>query len=148
MKLLKCGKLKFLRNQRGFSLIEIIVAVAIMSLIGVGLLTALDTNAKATQQLDEKVVATNLATAYFEAVKVLTYSDTYPDPEEIISIPPQYYVNVNIQYSSDGSSGDGITWVDTYTNQTIEKITITVSREDGKPILTICGFKTKRYTAE
>ena len=144
-------RLRFLRGQRGFTLIEILVAAAILAAIGVGLLNALDTNAKATRQLDEKVVATNLATAYFEAIKAAPYDSTEPYYDDVvadITIPPQYLVNVGIQFSSDDYVGEDeityIIWVDTNSGETIQKIAITVSREGGGHILTICTFKTKR----
>ena len=141
-------RLRFLRGQRGLTLIETILAVAILGAIGVGLLNALDTNAKATRQLDEEVVATNLATAYFEAIKAMPYAETYPLPEDLITVPPQYIVNVDIDFSSDGDTTDGqITWVDTYNGETLQKITITVSREGGRTVLSICTFKTKRLVS-
>ena len=157
MRWLGKGKLRFLRGQRGFTLIEVLVAAAILAVIGVVLLNALDTNAKATRQLDEKVVATNLATAYFEAIKAGPYDETEPyDYAEAvvgITIPPQYIVDVGIAFSSDGEWGDGIDWV-TYppgvpnNGETIQRIAISVSREGGKHILTICTFKTKRIVPE
>jgi len=151
MRWLGKGRLRFLRGQRGLTLIEVLVAAAILAAIGVGLLNALDTNAKATRQLDEQVVATNLATAYFEAIKAAPYDSTepyYDDAVAGITVPPQYIVNVNIEFSSDSYVEDGITyitWVDTYSGETIQKIAISVSREGGKSILTICTFKTKRF---
>jgi len=148
MRWLGKGKLRFLRGQRGFTLIEVLVAAAILAVIGVVLLNALDTNAKATRQLDEKVVATNLATAYFEAIKASPYAETYDDVVADITIPPQYIVDVNIQFSDDGSSGDGIDWTDDYGGKTLQKLAISVSREGGKHILTICTFKTKRVVSE
>ncbi|MBA7670413.1 hypothetical protein ES703_78559 [subsurface metagenome] len=153
MRWLGKGKLRFLRGQKGLTLIEVLVAAAILAVIGVGLLNALDTNAKATRQLDEQVTATNLATAYFEAIKASPYDITEPyyyDAVADITIPPQYIVNVGITFSSDGDWGDGIDWVayDTENPQTIQKIAISVSREGGKHILTICTFKTKRIVPE
>ncbi len=152
MRWLSKKRLKFLRGQKGLTLIEVLVAAAILAVIGVVLLNALDTNAKATRTLDEQVVATNLATAYIEAIKAMPYYtdvETYLNDDTIqsITVPPQYNVDVDIQFSSDGNPNDGITWVDTYDTenpQTIQKITITVSREGGRHILAICAFKTKR----
>jgi len=161
MKWLGKGKLTFLQGQRGIGLLETLVAVAILAAIGVSLLTALDTNAKATRQLDEKVVATNLATAYIEAIKSMDYKtmtpgDTYPEPEELITIPPQYIVNVDIAFSSESIKEGDITqiiWVDEYLDgegkeRTIQRLAVTVSREGGNHILTICAFKTKRVVPE
>ena len=147
MRWLVKGSPRFLQGQKGFTFVETIVAVAILAAIGAGLLTALDTNAKATRQLDEKVVATNLATAYIEAIKAATYDSTkpyYDDAVADITIPSQYNIDVDIAFTDDGDTSDGITWVDTYTDQTIQRLTVTVSREGGEHVLTICAFKTKR----
>ena len=150
MRWLGKGRLRFHRGQRGLTLIEVVVAAAILAVIGVVLLNALDTNAKATRQLDEKVVATNLATAYFEAIKAMPYAPSlelpsYPEPKDIITVPPQYIVNVDLYFSSDGDTTDGqITWVDEedYTGETLQKIIVSVLRE-GKPVLSICTYRTE-----
>lgn len=136
MRLLKKGRLRFLQGQRGISLLEVLIAAAILAVIGVSLLNALDTNARATRQLDEKVVATNLATAYFEAIKALPYAETYPEPEDLITIPPQYDVDIRTEFSTDG----GVTW-DEYADNALQKIAISVSREGGRHVLTICTFR-------
>lgn len=120
-------------------MVEVLVAVGILGLIGTGILTAIDTNSRAARTLDERVVATNLATAYFEAIKAMPYADTYPSAGDNITVPPQYNVNIDIDF------GDGFTWVDTPTaNETLQRITVTVSREGGKPVLFMCAFKAKR----
>ncbi len=149
MRWLRKGKFRFLQGQKGIGLLETLIAVAILGAIGVSLLTALDTNARATRTLDEQVVATNLATAYIEAIKAWEYQEDYPKdqpPLDSIIIPPQYDINVNITFSSDGDTTDGITWGDYNIEdpQTIQKLAVTVSRDDGRHILTICAFKTKR----
>ncbi|MBA7604460.1 hypothetical protein ES703_11582 [subsurface metagenome] len=153
MRWLRKGKLRFLQGQRGIGLLETLIAVAILGAIGVSLLTALDTNARATRTLDEHVVATNLATAYIEAIKAMPYYtdvETYLNDDTItsITIPPQYIVDVAVTFSSSSTPEGDIIWVDTYTDETIQKLAVIVSREGGKPVLTICAFKTKRVVPE
>ena len=135
-------RLKFLREQRGFTLIEVVVAVGILGLIGTGVVAAIDTNSRASRTMDEQVVAINLATTYFEALKECEYAEEYPNIDcnlHSIAVPPGYQVNIYTQFSSDGES-----WSDNYTDETLQKIIISVSRAgSGKPVLSICNFRTK-----
>ncbi len=156
MRWLRKVRFRFFRGQRGIGLLETIIAVAILGLIGTSVLTALNTNARATRTLDEHVVATNLATAYIEAIKASTYDTTEPYYDAAvagITVPSQYDVYVDVQFSSESilleSGITQIIWVDEYLDgeekeRTIQKLTVTVSREGGKSVLTICAFKTKR----
>ncbi len=136
-------RFRFFRSQGGFSLLEALVAVLILGFIGAGVIMAIDTNARATRVLDEQVQATNLATGYFEAIRELTYEKIYPEYSsagENITIPAQYSVDIDVDYSSDGTI-----WDDTHTAdaQTLQRITVSVSREGGKPVLLMCTFRTE-----
>lgn len=145
MEWLKKRRLIFFRGQRGFSLIEILVAAAIVATITVGFLRAVETNSRATRQLDEQVTASNLATAYLEASKKYTYAEAYPDALNDITIPFQYTVEANIVYTAEASDGANITWGTEYVADvtTLQRITVTVSRE-GRYILSVCTYRSQR----
>ena len=141
MRQLLKGKLKLFREQTGFTLLEVLIAVSILAVIGTGLLTALDTNSRATRTLDEKVVATNLATDHLEAIRSCPYAANYPNAGENITIPFQYSVVIETQCSSDGATLGVCTGS---VNETLQKITVYVSRENGKPVSSLCTYRCKR----
>jgi len=128
----------YLTEQRGFTLIENLVAVSILAALGVNFLMALDSNARATRICDEQVTALNLASTYFEAINEAPYASTYHSVGDNIAIPPQYGVVINTRCSSNGTS-----WSDCTGDETLQKITISISC-GGKPILSICNYRSKR----
>jgi len=85
------------------------------------------------------VVAANLATAYLEAIKASPYDNTYPNAGDDITLPFQYSVTVDVAYSNDG----GTTWVDSYTDEVFQRITVIISRE-GSHVLSVCTYRSKR----
>lgn len=127
-----------LRDQRGFSLLEVLVAVSILAFIGVAVVQGLTTVSRSTAITDEKSVAGNLATGYIDSIKGLDYAATYPTAGQNITIPSQYSVVVDITFSSNGT-----TWSYVYTGQTLQKIRILISRE-SRPVLSVCTFRTER----
>lgn len=144
MKWLRRGRFRLFRGQKGFTLIEILVAVVILAAIGVVFMRTTATNARASGILDEKVVATNLVTAYLESIRQVTYDDSanpYSTVSSNITIPTQYNVAINVLYS-----GDGITWQPSKDpgDLKLQKISISVSRTNGKLVLTTCTFRMKR----
>ena len=133
-------KFKLFGEQAGFTFIEVLVALAILGMIGVGLLSALGTSSRASGTLDEQVVATNLAVAHLEAIKESSYAATYPNAGDNITVPFQYYVVIDTECSTDGGTtfsgctGSG--------NETLQKITVTVSRE-GESVFTLSTYRNK-----
>lgn len=123
-----------LRGQGGFSLLEALIAVAILGFIGTGVVMGLDTNYRAGRVLDEQVKATNLVTAYIEAIRVLPYDNTgdhpYSDAGADITLPPQYTVEIDAECSADGENFGPCTGS---ANETLQLIRIKISH-GGKPV--------------
>lgn len=134
------GKLKLLWRPSGYTLLEVLIAVSILGVIGAALLTAINTNSRATRNLDEQVEGANLAVAHIEVIKEMPYAATYPNVAENITIPMQYTVDVEAECSADGSTFAVCTGSD---NETLQKITAVVSRE-GRPVVALCTYRTKR----
>lgn len=143
MRWLSKVRFRFVREQKGIGLLEVVVAAAILGLIGVGFLAALNTNSKATGALDERVTAANLVADYLEVISNSAYDTEppyYDDDVDHITIPFQYKADINVECSinSDGTEFGPCTG-----SETLQKITVTVSRE-GEHILSICTYKAKR----
>jgi len=141
MRWLAKGKSKLFREKTGFTLIEIVIALGILAAVGTGFLTALNTNSRAVRTVDEQVTATNLATAYFEAISKSTYATEPPYYDEAVAsidIPFQYNVAVNVESSSDGTNFNAFT-----VGETLQRITVIVSRQ-GKPVLSTCTYKAEK----
>jgi prepilin-type N-terminal cleavage/methylation domain-containing protein len=115
-------------NQNGFSLIEVIVSIAIVSVVGVGLLSGLMTASKARITTAERETAKNIAEMQLEYVKSQPYNTTYI-PSDIRGTYPGY--SVIIETGSIASR-----------DSDIQKITTTICY-DSKPVLIEVGYKVR-----
>ena len=116
-------------NESGVTLLETLVALAILGLVAVAFLSGLTTAARATIIADEQATAESIARSQMEYAKSYTYDSeatTYPT----VDTPEGYAVSVEV--SSIPS-----------TDADIQKITVTVNR-GSKLILTVEGYKVDR----
>ena len=117
------------RNESGVTLVEAVVAVAIL---GGGVLTmilCMSGGALAVSENDQAVTAQSLARTQMEYIKGYAYdpgATTYPT----ISTPPGYSISVGVTTVPD-------------TNTNIQKVTANISR-DGALIMTITDYKVDR----
>jgi prepilin-type N-terminal cleavage/methylation domain-containing protein len=82
---------KFVNNQRGFSLIEVLVAMIIISIVFAGLLGAMNGSTRVAVQKDRMDTARVLAEGQMEYVKKQPFSTTYlPDPTTYDSINNEF----------------------------------------------------------
>ena len=84
----------WLRDQRGFNLIEVMVAVGILGLIGSAFMVALQTGTRTQDTVQSQVRAQNLVRAVLEDIRFQPYLDSYT-----VSVPLSsgYSITIDIQ---------------------------------------------------
>lgn len=125
-----------MKRERGFSFIEVVIALAVLGIIAVGFLSGLGTASKGLLIADERETANNLAEAQIESVKGQPY-DTENNPPEyslLTGIPSSYSIDQPLASRLDPNL-DGFD-----SDDGIQKITVTV-RHNGKEVLTLEDYK-------
>jgi len=119
----------YLREEKGMSLVEAVVAIAILSIGLTALTLALSTGSISVASQDEVSIAQRLAQTQIESLKAAAY-DTTGASYSPVATP----VNYTVSFTVDSNI---------YTNSDIQKMTVTVSHS-GNPILAVAGYKVKR----
>ena len=115
-----------MKRESGFSVIEAIVAVALVSTIGLTIFTGLSFASRFSLNTDVRETAKNLAETQMEYIKGQPYLETYtPAP-----IPAEY-----VNYSATISAAP-------LQDLNIQKITVTI-RLQGTAVLDLEGYKVK-----
>ena len=133
----------WVHDQRGFGLVETLVAVSILGVAVVAMLIVLSAGTVAVGECNQEVVAQSLARTQLEYTKNYPYdlgADTYPyvyTYDETynlspITLPEGYAIAVEAE-----------SILEPVTDDNIQKITVTISR-GGEDILTIEGYKVNR----
>ena len=119
------------RHKKGMTLIEMIIAVAIMAIVFGGIMQGLNASILATQRDSEINSALHLAQSQMEHIKSLPYDDESLYEDDIIpDIPEGYDIEVTVEPIYD----DGI--------QGMQSITVTVSCQGKSTVLH--GYKINR----
>jgi prepilin-type N-terminal cleavage/methylation domain-containing protein len=133
----------FRGSSRGFSMLEVVIAIALLGIIAVSVLSSLQTAALALISADRRATAESLARTQMEYVR---YSPYEGDPEEG---PPQYDLDPQIEsrllldypdYSVNTTAIRLNKDVDPDDDDGIQQITVTVSHED-RVVVTLEDFK-------
>ncbi len=115
-----------IQDQRGLSLVESIVAVAILGSAIVTFISGLSTGIIAVREGDQEAVAQRLVRTQLEYIKSCPYDTAYSEVDE----PTGYNISVEVASIPD-------------TDTDIQKITVTISR-DGDNILSVEDYKVNR----
>lgn len=122
---------KLVRSEKGFTLIEVLVALALVGLIAVAFLVGISTASKAVLVADQQTTARSLASSQMEYVK----GELYDNDGFYEAAIPQEYVDAGYSAMIDAVEID----------DGIQKITVTVSRYGNpNPILTLEDYKVNR----
>lgn len=116
-----------MKSERGASLIETLVALALLGIIGAVFLSALATTSSARFISDERASARILAESQMENVKKQDYTFSY-DPAPIPDEYAGYLAVID---------------VDSLRNGSIQKITVTIRHHD-KEVTTLESYKVNR----
>ena len=115
-------------EERGFFLIEVLVALALMGILAVTFSNAFVTGSKALVQTDERETAKNLAESQMEYVYNQPFASSY-SPAPISSEYPNYSADIT---TADITSRDG----------NIQRITVIITYH-GEEVLWLEGDKTR-----
>jgi prepilin-type N-terminal cleavage/methylation domain-containing protein len=118
-----------IQRQDGMGLVEVLVAVAILSVTLVVLVAAISTGSVGVRTTEDRVTAENLARSQLEYTKSQTYVSV---PTSYATVTPPAGYAVSVDAASIPSTDDSI-----------QKITVTVTRE-GETLLTVEDFKVDR----
>lgn len=81
-----------LRNQKGLTLIEVIIALAVLGMISASIFMALNVSLRTTASTNERTIAESLTRSELEYIKNCPYDD---------SGNPSYAIDPNIDLTSD-----------------------------------------------
>ena len=130
------------KNEKGVTLIEVIIAVALLGVIVVAFFGALSTASKALFIADERATAESLARTEMEYVNNQDYvTDTWS--YQLPSTPPSWDASHTLPAGYDGYTADASATLLHATDDGIKKITITIHHHT-KEIITLEDYKVDR----
>jgi prepilin-type N-terminal cleavage/methylation domain-containing protein len=139
----------FQGSSRGFTLIEVVVAIGLMGIIAISVLGALSTASMALLTADQQATAESLARSQMEYVKNQIYNSTQPGGEatyeEIAPIPDGYSVCSVNRGGEIVSDVIGVPWdsennTAVYQDNGLQKIELVI-KNSGKVLNTLEGYK-------
>ncbi len=129
--------MKYMRRKKGFSLIEVLISLAIFSVISVAIFAGLSMSARANIIADEQTIAESIARSQIEYVQDQSYSTANPPSYNLIPDVPAY----NPSNPPPGYSI--VTPVAAQIETGVQKISVVVYH-GAKRVLTLEDYKVNR----
>ena len=121
---------KLMKNEKGFSLLEVLMALGLMGIIAVAFLIGIASSSRAVLLADEKTTAESLARSQMEYVKEVDYvpgAITYGTDPDLAPLPDGFEVGTLVNELAGG----------------LQKITVTIDYNTGV-VTTLEGYKVDR----
>lgn len=122
-------------DDRGFSLVEELVSLAIVSMGLIMLVAMISTGSKGVASSVDHVTAEGLARSQIEQIKGASYSGTYSP----VSAPTGYSIDITVDYWDSGLGS----FVSSDTGSGLQRITVGISR-GSNTILQVQDYKVNR----
>jgi prepilin-type N-terminal cleavage/methylation domain-containing protein len=147
----KKGFIKAIKDEKGFNLMEVALAMALLGIVAVAYLGAMATGSRAIIIADERATAESLARTQMEYVRQQDYIDYSKDPHGdyyTISTPAYYIVDLSVT-PFDPDTGDPYGQAGGVFDQDdgIQNITVTIYHiieEEQKEIFALEGYRSNR----
>ena len=115
-----------MKSQKGFSLVEVLISLAILGLMGAAFLGGLATTSQILFTTNDRETAKNLAEFQMEYVKGLGYATTY-DPAPVPDEYADYTATVNVESVTSRDSR-------------VQKVIVAI-QHSGEEVVTLEGYK-------
>jgi len=134
-----------MKGEKGFALIGVLVAIAILGLVAVIFASGISTAAKAVFVSDERATAESLARSQLESIKesYIDYSEEGHDDYEPIDHPdhPNFTINLSVlPFDPDTGVPYGETGGVFDSDDGIQEITVTIDHLDKEAVITLEGY--------
>lgn len=129
----------FRQNSKGFSLLEVLIAIALLGVIGISFLGALSTTSRVLLMNDERATAESLARSQMEYVKNQLYAAFYSSAIPQDYVDAGYSATIDVELLDDPDNG----FFDD-----IQKIAVNIYHHDdahaNPPVITLEDYKVDR----
>ncbi len=125
-----------MKNQGGFSLVEVLISVFLLGMVGSALLAGLGTVSETTPLANQKSTALSIAEAQMEYIYNQDYDDINNPPayQVLPNLPPEYSIDVPMVERLD-PDGDGLA-----DDDGLQRVRVVI-RYDDESIASLQGYK-------